>query len=611
VIDNHTFNGRNGNQYLLDEDYDGDGRDDTPADVHYDAGLGCIDCHGSWDLHGGDVADMTIRTRMEHGVAIACENCHGTISAYATTTGGSLYDGTPAQVAVDSKGNAQQHVWTDTQGYYWLKSRLTGDVHFLPQTKDTVTTTVARTSSPGSDLQRQGVLRHGPRGRDSHNGTGPLQTDGSATAGFAHGDTMSCVACHAAWENNCIGCHLEGEYNTNPNNNSNITGERIVYRQRNADFVYQNPTLFQLGVNAHDKIAPISPNTEAFYTWWDQQGDESQTFTFSDRNGMGSSTAVTQHPSMSHNLIMPHSIRGEVSAADEGPALLQRVPPDRERPGQLGHGVRHVPDGHRQRQLRGAGLEPALPAHRANTNNDLDSPFFVHMASGLGTGLFLFDVKGCPVNPVDDNDARIGATASRRRTSSTSPTWSRASTASCSRTAGDGLEQPLADRPLGRRLHPARRGGQPDADRPARRRAAAAPDGPDPGPRARLLARLRRAAPGRRGGLHRAVARASVALDPDRHRPGVGAGRIELVDRLPAVALVVGERPGRGAVRDRALGPGGRQLGLDDREQLLAPEGGAERPALGPAVHRAAVLDRRPPRQAALRERNPSPTIAM
>jgi hypothetical protein len=30
------------------------------------------------------------------------------------------------------------------------------------------------------------------------------------------------------------------------------------------------------------------------------------------------------------------------------------------------------------------------------------------MAAGLGTGLFLFDHRGCPVNPLDDNGDRMG-----------------------------------------------------------------------------------------------------------------------------------------------------------------------------------------------------------
>ena len=47
VVGNNTFNGRNRNQYLLEEDYDGDGRDDTPPDVHYEAGVGWMDWEGS------------------------------------------------------------------------------------------------------------------------------------------------------------------------------------------------------------------------------------------------------------------------------------------------------------------------------------------------------------------------------------------------------------------------------------------------------------------------------------------------------------------------------------------------------------------------------------
>jgi hypothetical protein len=101
-------------------------------------------------------------------------------------------------------------------------------------------------------------------GRDdgiASNGIGPKQT-GIAPHGFSHMDRMSCAGCHSSWANNCIGCHLRGDYNTG-NNFSNITGERIVYRQTNADFTYQTPVPFQLGVNADGKIAPISPNTEA------------------------------------------------------------------------------------------------------------------------------------------------------------------------------------------------------------------------------------------------------------------------------------------------------------------------------------------------------------
>jgi len=42
-----------------------------------------------------------------------------------------------------------------------------------------------------------------------------------------------------------------------------------------------------------------------------------------------------------------------------------------------------------------------------NTGNQNNNPYYVHMAAGLGTALFLFDANGCPVNPVDANADRF------------------------------------------------------------------------------------------------------------------------------------------------------------------------------------------------------------
>ena len=53
-------------------------------------------------------------------------------------------------------------------------------------------------------------------------------------------------------------------------------------------------------------------------------------------------------------------------------------------------------------------LEDCLQGIGLNPGNQRNSPFFVHMAAGLGTGLFLFDQYGCPVNPLDDDPNRIG-----------------------------------------------------------------------------------------------------------------------------------------------------------------------------------------------------------
>jgi nitrate/TMAO reductase-like tetraheme cytochrome c subunit len=88
AVDNNTFNGRNADQYILTEDYDNDGLDDTPPDVHYESGMGCIDCHGSRDMHGGTKNDVTsgkIMSRQDQATSVTCESCHGDIDFYVLT----------------------------------------------------------------------------------------------------------------------------------------------------------------------------------------------------------------------------------------------------------------------------------------------------------------------------------------------------------------------------------------------------------------------------------------------------------------------------------------------------------------------------------------------
>jgi hypothetical protein len=409
VVDNNTFNGRKHDQYILFEDYDGDGRDDTPPDVHYEAGLGCIDCHGSNDLHGTGLVDggTSLVSRMEQAVAIRCESCHGDADAYAETKSGIAFDGTVADLAVDRKGNVLNHVIKEATGRYWLTSKLTGVRHYVPQTRDAVVKSAKQ--HPVTHEPLYDALASYAMGRDdglASNGIGPKQT-GIAPHGFSHMDRMSCAACHSSWANNCIGCHLRGDYNTG-NNFSNITGERIVYRQTNADFTYQTPVPFQLGVNADGKIAPISPNTEAFYGWRDRNGEFSAVTPFTDRNGGGNNSLDSSHPSLSHNLIMPHSIRGKVQMTNEGPRYCVAC---------------HLTNqsiatwGTEYDQFRtaintgnfGALDFPLLATHIGqNPGNQIDSPIWVHMVAGLGTGLFLFDESGCAVNPLDTNVNRVG-----------------------------------------------------------------------------------------------------------------------------------------------------------------------------------------------------------
>jgi len=410
AVGNNTFNGRNGNQYLAFEDYDNDGRDDTPPDIHHEKGLGCVDCHGSFDVHGGDAATAgtEISSRMEQQVAIRCESCHGSVDAYAASKNGTAQDGTTQMLAMDSAGNVLRHVVRQSDGVFFLTSKLDGRVHYVPQTRDAVVNNGKVHPVGGQVLySAKASYAMGRADGDPSNGIGPVQTAG-VTPGFAHSDRMDCAACHSAWTNTCMGCHLSGEYDTG-NNFSNQTGERIVYKQRTADFTYQSPLFFQLGVTARGRISTYSANTKVMYQWQDQNGNLSRFFQFSDRHAAGNNPGGAVAPSLSHNAFMAHSIRGKVNANDEGPRYCATC--HLTSTGLAAFGAQYATFRTAMQTHDYGALDFNLLAQHfgRNPGNRLDSPFYPHMVAGLGTGLFLFDANGAPVNRLDGFAGRKGA----------------------------------------------------------------------------------------------------------------------------------------------------------------------------------------------------------
>lgn len=417
AVNNNTFNGRNANQYIAFEDYDGDNRDDTPADVHMEAGLGCIDCHGSRDLHGGATSDPSggdIQSRHEQVVAISCESCHGSISVYAQTLPCETYEHKKAECAIDKEGNVLRHVTRENgTGNFFLVSRLNGQRHFIPQTRDTIVP--SNKTNPLTNRQIYSPIASYAMGRADGNittGIGPMQnTAGVVTPGFSHTDSMDCVSCHASWTNSCIGCHLGGEYDANPANFrfSNITGERIVFNQANADFVYQSPVMFQLGVSADNMISQMTPAEKVFFRYTDINGVESDVFAFSDRNGNGNNPNIGGRnalPALGHNTMMAHSIRGKVTNANEGPRYCVACHLNQDSLANFGEEYDTLRQAMATNNFANLDFNLLQQHIGQNTGNQLNSPLWVHMVAGLGSGLFLFDETGCPVNPLDNNANR-------------------------------------------------------------------------------------------------------------------------------------------------------------------------------------------------------------
>lgn len=411
-IGNATFNGRVPEQYLLAEDYDADGRDDTPPDVHYAAGLGCIDCHGSRDVHNGTQGDPTsgaMISRMDQGVMIQCESCHGSVDDYAEVLPCETYDGSEEMCAVDRAGNALRHVTVDSEGQYWLVSRLNGDRHYLPQTRDVVVDNNRRNPRTGEFIYtRFGSYAMGRADGETLTGIGPLQTDlPRSRPDFSHTDRMDCVSCHSSWTNNCIGCHLSNAYNADPNEYffSNITGERILLEQDTADFVYQTPVPFYLGVNSRGEITQMAPGIQMFFRYTDSEGQASQIFAFNDRSGEGNNPDANGRdpfPGLGHDAMMPHSIRGRASGTEEGPRYCVSCHMTQDGLDTFGGAYAQF----RQQMANNdfENLDYALLQQHIgqNTGNQLGSPFWVHMVAGLGSGLFVFDENGCPLNPLDN-----------------------------------------------------------------------------------------------------------------------------------------------------------------------------------------------------------------
>ncbi|MEZ4234589.1 MAG: hypothetical protein R3F59_00170 [Myxococcota bacterium] len=411
-VGNATFNGRVPEQYLLLEDYDGDGRDDTPPDVHYEAGLGCIDCHGSRDLHNGTAGDPTsggIWSRMDQTVGVACESCHGTIDARPDTVACLDYDGNAATCAADRFGNALRNVTVDGLGRMVLRSRITSATHLVPQTLDTV--------QDNGVVDADGHPVYSPAaayamGRYTGGTDGPIQGNANVLGvGFAHTDTLACDACHASWSNNCIGCHLQLQYDDDPLNVfvSNTTGQRIALAVTNADFTYINPVWFTLEVSTRGKVGAGQPGMKAFWRYVDQQGVLAKGITFSDRNGSGNTPDYLGRdplPALSHNRIYAHSIRGRVTPTEEGARQCVACHLNVDQLATWGDGYQAFFDAMAANDFDAVDF-PLLAEHvGANPGNQLNSPYFVHMAAGLGTGLLLFDADGCPVNPLDADTNR-------------------------------------------------------------------------------------------------------------------------------------------------------------------------------------------------------------
>ncbi|MGK0217529.1 MAG: hypothetical protein ACI9HE_001007 [Planctomycetota bacterium] len=140
-----------------------------------------------------------------------------------------------------------------------------------------------------------------------------------------------------------------------------------------------------------------------FFRWVDRNNTTTERMAFSERKGVGAEPGAN-FPSMSHNAMLAHSIRGRVTSTSEGPRYCVSCHMTDE--GLANFGTEY--DDFRTALQNGdwASLDWNLITQHIGQNpgNQLNSPLFVQQVAGFGSGLFLFDQQGRPVNPIDDHN---------------------------------------------------------------------------------------------------------------------------------------------------------------------------------------------------------------
>jgi hypothetical protein len=203
-----------------------------PADVHYLAGMSCIDCHTSVGLMG----DAGSAPGQREAVDIACEDCHGNrndqigLSDWPAAMAG-LEKHVPFAVGADTgflttrkNGTPLWHVELRDDGA-WLHTKIAGKVLQIPPPE--------------------------PRNH----------------ALDEYHQRLTCATCHSQWAPQCFGCHMA--YEADGEQWDHVDREVTAGRWQDKRWGVNN-ALPALGVNAFGRIESFVPGmimTVAHLAW--------------------------------------------------------------------------------------------------------------------------------------------------------------------------------------------------------------------------------------------------------------------------------------------------------------------------------------------------------
>ena len=192
-----------------------------PADLHHEAGMLCIDCHGSYELMG----DNEKHLHKEEAVKVQCFDCHPVQHESASLNAGKSQGTQPLYYEQHSTTIDQTD--RESQLISWLR---------YPQEKNPAMLLTYKSKRPLINTRvKDQTLHTGFENiliRKSDNKQLPLKPAAKeCTKGKAH-VRLSCETCHTTWVPQCIGCHNAYEKNTEGYNmltKQKLTGTWVEY----------------------------------------------------------------------------------------------------------------------------------------------------------------------------------------------------------------------------------------------------------------------------------------------------------------------------------------------------------------------------------------------
>lgn len=198
-------------------------------DIHLEKGMHCIDCHFVQDVHGNGRLQGEVRAAVE----IQCRDCHGTIDDR-----GNLWTSGPAAYTSGKTGRnlaALRTPWGkprfEQRGKRIIQNSMVEEnlAWTVKQVMDTV-------DKNHGDYNPKAALAKTVRfeGNDMVWGDSisDIQRQGLSKKCAHKNESMSCIACHSAWNPTCMGCHLPQKANKktpNLHNDGETTRNAVSY----------------------------------------------------------------------------------------------------------------------------------------------------------------------------------------------------------------------------------------------------------------------------------------------------------------------------------------------------------------------------------------------